>query len=346
MARRNHEIVIVRSDYGLPYSKGLMAQSIMATGLPPERSFTLARLIEERLLGGGRGEVDVSELRWLAEEVLAEEEGQYVARRFRQWWLLGRLDRPLIVLIGGVTGVGKSTVATQLANRLAITRVVATDQIRQVVRAFFSREFMPAVHYSSFDVARALDLEDPAGSATVAGFLQQAADIAPGINALLERAISERSRIVIEGVHLLPDGDDFNLQERAIAVRMLLAVRDEQAHRAHFHMRSQETARQHERYLEAFERIRALQEYLIDRAEEPGIPVIDEGGLEPTIKRAMELVLDAVGTDDAGLVSSEGTRLEAATDKSAFTHMPNRTGAGNVPEVHRAGPSHPEEMST
>src|SRR5436309_3847077 len=247
MAKRSREIVVVRSDYGLPYSKGLMAQSIMATGLPPERCFTLARLIEERLLGGGRGEVDVSELRWLAEEVLAQEEGQHVARRFRQWWLLGRLDRPLIVLIGGVTGVGKSTVATQLANRLGITRVVATDQIRQVVRAFFSRDFMPAVHYSSFDVADALELDDMGGSATVAGFLQQAADIAPGINALLERAISERSRIVIEGVHLLPDGDDFNLQERAIAVRMLLAVRDEQAHRAHFHMRSQETARQPER---------------------------------------------------------------------------------------------------
>ena len=37
------EVVVVRSDYGLPYSKGLMAQSIMATGLPPERSFALAR---------------------------------------------------------------------------------------------------------------------------------------------------------------------------------------------------------------------------------------------------------------------------------------------------------------
>src|SRR5439155_11930294 len=260
MAKRSREIVVVRSDYGLPYSKGLMAQSIMATGLPPERCFTLARLIEERLLGGGRGEVDVSELRWLAEEVLAQEEGQHVARRFRQWWLLGRLDRPLIVLIGGVTGVGKSTVASQLANRLGITRVVATDQVRQVVRAFFSHEFMPAVHHSSFDVARAVPALFEGPDATVQGFLQQVGDIAPGVDALVERAVSERGRIVIEGVHRLPQAPSARLCRQAVTARVLIAVRDEQTHRAHFHMRGLESARPPERYLEAFDRIRTLQD--------------------------------------------------------------------------------------
>ena len=70
---------MVRSDYGLPYSKGLMAQSIMATGLPPERSFALARLIEERLGSSAhQAEVSVEELRALAEEVLLAEEGETV----------------------------------------------------------------------------------------------------------------------------------------------------------------------------------------------------------------------------------------------------------------------------
>jgi 2-phosphoglycerate kinase len=295
-----NELVVVRSEHGLPYSKGLMAQSITATGLPPERSFALARLIEERLGQRNQPEVGVEELRELAEEVLLSEEGERVRTRFRQWWRLGSLDRPLVVLLGGVTGVGKSTIATQLANRLGITRVVATDQIRQVVRAFFSREFMPAVHHSSFDVAHQGATLEGDGQGTVEGFLRQVEDIAPGIDAVVERAVSEGSRIVIEGVHLLPDVLSTELRERAITVQGLLAVRDEQAHRTHFYMRGLQVPRPPERYLEAFDRIRSLQDYLVERAEAAGVPTIDEGGLEPTLKRVMELVLDAVGTGEPG----------------------------------------------
>jgi 2-phosphoglycerate kinase len=294
---RKHEVVVVRSDYGLPYSKGLMAQSIMATGLSPERSFALARLIEERLLARDESEVDIAVLRSLAEEVLLAEEGEPAITRYRQWWRLGRLDRPLVVLLGGVTGVGKSTVASQLANRLGITHVVATDHVRQVVRAFFSPHFMPAVHHSSFDVGEALEAASDNGPTAIAGFLRQVGDVAPGIDALVERAVSENTRIVLEGVHLLPDVPDPALCEDAIAVRALLTVEDEQAHRAHFYMRGLEQPRPPERYLNAFDRIRTLQEYLIERAQEAGIPTIDEGGLESTIKRVMELVLDAAGDE-------------------------------------------------
>ena len=36
---------------------------------------------------------------------------------------LSRLELPLLVLVGGATGTGKSTVATEVAHRLGITRV-------------------------------------------------------------------------------------------------------------------------------------------------------------------------------------------------------------------------------
>jgi 2-phosphoglycerate kinase len=287
--------IVVRSEFGLPYSKGLMAQSIMATGLPPERSFALAAEIERRLSLGSASEIDLDDLRTLAEQVLAQEEGKLVVERFRRWWRLRRLEQPLVVLIGGVTGVGKSTVATQLAGRLGITRVIATDQLRQVVRAFFSHDFMPSVHHSSFDVATALPAYRSDESGTVAGFLRQAQDLAPGIDALVHRAISEGTPIVLEGVHLLPEIPAPELRRRAIDVRVMLAARDERKHRAHFHIRGAQTPRAPDRYLEAFDRIRVLQDYLIERAEREGIPIIDEPGIEGTLGRVTEVVLEAVG---------------------------------------------------
>jgi 2-phosphoglycerate kinase len=294
-ARRRTPVVRVRSGYGLPYSKGLMAQSLMATGLAPERSFALAQRIEERLLTSGSGEVEVEQLRAVAEDVVAGEEPEQVRARLRQWWNIRDLERPLVVLLSGVTGVGKSTVATQLAGRLGFVHVIATDQVRQVVRAFFSHEFLPSVHHSSFDVARAMPEPPDDDAGTVAGYMQQVHDIAPGIDALVERAILDRTPLVLEGVHLVPELPNPALCDQATAVRALIAVRDPEAHRRNFHSRGLQTLRAPERYLEALDRIRVIQDHLIERAERAGIPVIDEGNLERTLRRVLEVVLDAVG---------------------------------------------------
>jgi 2-phosphoglycerate kinase len=292
--------VVVRSDYGLPYSKGLMAQSLMAAGLPSERSFALAQQIEERLIARRSAEISVDELRAVAEEAVAAGEGEPVLARFQQWWNVRDLERPLLVLLGGVTGVGKSTVATQLAGRLGIPHVIATDQVRQVVRAFLSQDFLPSVHHSSFDVSKALSVSsDSAG--TVAGYIRQAHDIAPGLDAVVERAISDRTPMVVEGVHLLPDIPSAHLCERATTVRVMLAVRDEAEHRQHFHTRGMQTLREPQRYLEALDRIRVLQKYLVERAEAAGVPVIEASGsgLETMWRRVLEVVLDAVGASSS-----------------------------------------------
>src|SRR5215211_3718341 len=127
------ETIVVHKGHGLPYSKGLTAQALMATGLAPERSFELARIVERRLAERQAEQIDVAGL---------------AVRRYRDWRRLDRLERPLVVMIGGTTGVGKSTLATMLAARLGITRVIATDVIRQVLRAFFTHEAMPSVHHS------------------------------------------------------------------------------------------------------------------------------------------------------------------------------------------------------
>jgi len=313
-AERRTPVVRVRSGYGLPYSKGLMAQSLMATGLAPERAFAHAARIEERLARGGPGEVGVDQLRAVAEEVVAEAEPGQVLARFRQWWNIRDLERPLVVLLSGVTGVGKSTVATQLAGRLGFVHVIATDQVRQVVRAFFSHEFLPSVHHSSFDVAQALADVRPGDEGTVEGYLRQVQDIAPGIDALVERAISDRTPMVLEGVHLLPELPNPSLCAQATTVRALIAVRDPEVHRRNFQRRGLQTLRAPERYLEGLARIRVLQDYLVRRAEDAGIPVIDVGSLELTLRRVLEVVLDAVGEVGA---ASPGAKLSAVADEQA-----------------------------
>ena len=100
---------------------------------------------------------------------------------FRQWQELRHMERPLIILIGGTTGVGKSTLATQVAHRLGITRVASTDMVRQVMRAFFSADLMPAIHYSSFDAAAPCACRWPRQTdLSKVGFIEQTKGVSRG----------------------------------------------------------------------------------------------------------------------------------------------------------------------
>jgi len=277
------ETIVMHRGHGLPYSKGLMAQALSATGLTPQRAFELAREVERRLDERGGGRVDLVSLRALAEEVLRAQEGEGAVRRYRDWHRLDRLDRPLIVMLGGAAGVGKSTLATMLAHRLGVTRVIATDVIRQVLRAFFTSEAMPTVHASAFEV----DLE---------GFREQAEHVGTGVAAIVERACAEGTPVVVEGVHVVPGTLTPELRGQCVAVEALLVVRDENLHRGHFSLRG--AARPAGRYHDNFQNIRALQEHLTADADERRMPVIDNANVEATLGRLMDLVLDAVGSLD------------------------------------------------
>jgi 2-phosphoglycerate kinase len=89
-----------------------------------------SRDLEER----SEDSVELDRFEELAVEVLGEADGSRAIGRLRRFRELQRLDLPVIVLVGGATGTGKSTVATEAAYRLGITRVTSTDFVRQTMR--------------------------------------------------------------------------------------------------------------------------------------------------------------------------------------------------------------------
>ena len=272
-------IVTHRARGGLPYSKGLMAQSLSATGLTPARSWALARAVERRLEDERLATIESTDLRAVTERVLAEEEGDAAVERYRDWERLNHLDRPLVLLLSGTTGVGKSTLATMAAHRLGITRVIASDVIRQVLRASFARDFMPSVHSSAFEV-------------DMRGYLEQADAVGTGVVAIVERACAEGTPVVIEGVHVAPGMLGDELPSRCLLVEAVLVVHDRGLHRAHFEARGERRPAQ--RYLARFQQIRALQDHLVGKAAERGVAVIDNANIDEALARVMDLVIHAV----------------------------------------------------
>jgi 2-phosphoglycerate kinase len=288
-------IVISDREPGLPYSKGLMASQVMVTGLSPFRAYQVAEEIEERLREQGSTSLTTDELSQLALEVLTEIAGDRYAKNFLRWREVEKLDVPLVILIGGATGVGKSTIATQLAARLGIVRFVATDAIREVMRSMFSPELMPTLHTSSFEADVALR-EPPTRSADplIVGFREQTAAVAVGINALIERAALEGTSIIIEGAHVVPGFFDLDaFAGRILAVPFVISVDDEERHRSHFGAREDAIAsRPAQRYATGFANIRRLQAYVKSQALSHDVPVIPNYGFDQSIAAVIDLVME------------------------------------------------------
>ena len=128
-----------------------------------------------------------------------------VVSRLRRYQELEELDLPIIVLVGGATGTGKSTIATEVAYRLGITRVTSTDFVRQTMRALFSPELMPTIHHSSFEAGMPLhSAEEEEVDPLIHGFLDQTRHVLVGVKAAIDRALEEGWSMVLEGVHLVP----------------------------------------------------------------------------------------------------------------------------------------------
>ncbi len=272
---------------GLPYSRGLMARALMAAGVGAVRAYDLAQRVQTDLQRRGAETIDLDRLEALAQDVLGENEGSQVARRLRRREALQELDLPIILLIGGATGTGKSTVATEVAYRLGITRVTSTDFVRQTMRAFLSSEFMPSIHYSSFEVP------DEGAGGVIDGFVEQTRNVLVGVRALIERALQEGWSLVLEGVHLVPGM--LPPIEGALVMQCVLAIEDRDLHESHFWVRdaSSDGMRPVQKYLDAITDIRLLQDFVVERAQQVGVPVVENASIELTIGTVMELALSS-----------------------------------------------------
>ena len=267
-----------------------MARSLMAAGVAAHRAYALANGVERRARRAWRGGDRAWAARGLAVEVLGEEEGTRASNACAAIDELRELDLPIVVFIGGATGTGKSTVATELAYRFGITRVTSTDFIRQTMRAFFSSDFMPSIHHSSFEAGDAFPDARRSGRVRlhVAVAERQRRRRRPRRSARSRRAGPRARRCTSRarpGRAAAPRG--------AVSVFVVLSIEDEEEHARHFRYRDEDSERPESRYLERFDNIRILQEIIVERAHAEGVPVIENDDADRAARTVADLVLDA-----------------------------------------------------
>jgi 2-phosphoglycerate kinase len=290
------EITITGRGSGSPFSKGILSQSLLAAAIEPNDAFDVARDIERELVSRGAREVDRRDLRRLAYEALSRRMGGEAARRYLVWRKYQDPDRPVIILLGGAAGVGKTSLALEVAHRLGIGRVLSTDSIRQIMRLMLSPALSPAIHGSSYDAHKLLPADSRSADAVIGGFRDQAATVSVGIRASLERALNENASLVMDGVSIVPGLIDLEaFSDIADVISLVVATLDEEAFNNRFVARAADAkARPVHRYLENLDSIIQIQDHFLELAERFEVPIVDNLSFDRSVLLIIRHVTDTL----------------------------------------------------
>lgn len=241
------------------------------------------------------------------------------------------MKKPYVILIGSASGIGKSTIASEVAKVLGIKHLIESDFIREIVRGVIGPEFAPALHKSSFDAyvtIRDKDRYRGNNEALIdAGFEEHASFVIPAIEKVIKRAVADFDDVIIEGVHLIPGSIDIEKFKDEASIHFFVLNVDEELHKERFVKRAMKIKRGG-KHLEYFKENRIINDFLEKQAHEHGIPVIYNVDIETTVKVMLTHIrqicktmtfkhpVDDIG-DETGIVLKYGGRME---DISYFIH--------------------------
>ena len=285
--------------YKEPFSKGIMSRSLNVADIGIERAHDIASDIEAQLVKNNITEISSVDL---ADVVMNHLESidPDIALKYKNWRSLRTSNEPLIILIGGASGVGTSSMAFELASRLRLKNLISTDMIREVMRKIVSKELSPVIHKSSFDAHESVRTPSIRIDSVIEGFISHVDVVNVGIEAIIERSAKEGISTIIEGVHIVPGFIREDLMENNNIIMFTLTVDDEKAHRQRFYSRCRQpwVKRSLERYMDNFGSIRKTQRFLVEQAKIHDTRIINNVDINETIEIMVDDILKEFGGID------------------------------------------------
>jgi 2-phosphoglycerate kinase len=285
--------IIVSSDRGdSPFSAGILTRSLEACVVDRKSAIEVARRVQEAIQKRGQSVIDPPSLRRLIYQSLNEHCSKETANYYLSRRQFKTSGEPLIILVGGATGTGKSTVSSELAYRLGVVRTQSTDMMREIIRSYLAPHVVPTLGFSSFDAWRGLpEIKTPEGqretdNPVIAGFMAQSANVRSALEATIARVLKERHDMIIDGIHVVPMQLDLSkAREAAVVVSVMLAVTTRMQLENQLSWRSREQPdRVSSRYLEKLDAIWELQSFLLNLADKANVPIIANWSIEDTVR--------------------------------------------------------------
>ncbi|SUZ66485.1 uncharacterized protein METZ01_LOCUS19339 [marine metagenome] len=291
------QICVFRRNATSPFSKGLLTQSITAAGIKPEEAYQIAFDLEAKWMKKNMLRISKKNLFEEVFKTIKKKYSPHIANLYKLASRIDELDRPVIIYLAGASGTGKSVMSTFLAGRLGINKITGTDTIREIMRLVFNRDLLPSLHKSSNKAGIGMPKTLEKSDRLIGGFCLQSQQVSVGVKAVVDRAINERTSMIIEGIHLLPYMQQAIKEgtKRAYHIPITLSLMDEKHHRDRFFERGKgNELRKKEPYLYSFENIRIIHEFCTSESENNEIEVVDNEDFDETTNTLMQLIINTL----------------------------------------------------
>ena len=202
------------------------------------------------------------------------------------------MRKPYVILIGSASGIGKSTIAAELSKTLNIKHLIESDFIRAVVRGIIGKEYAPALHSSSYDAYKHLrnkDRYENYDELVSAGFDEHAASVIPGLEKVIQRAITDFDDIIIEGVHLVPGLINTDQFKDYANIYFFVLSSDEESHKERFVKRAIQIHRGGKQ-LDFFRENRIIHNHLVQQAKIHDVNVINTESIDKTLDKILSII--------------------------------------------------------
>jgi 2-phosphoglycerate kinase len=227
-----------------------------------------------------------------------------IRKYFNLSYLIISKSIPIVILLGGTSGTGKSTVSSLLASRLGISTVLSTDTIRHIMRNFLSKEEVPVLFASTYEAWKFIpSIAEESNKASnsilsmnkkiLKGYCEQSRIVGDKLVKVIENILRRQESVIIEGVHLTVDNIKAIMKMHKYTFPFLVYIEKAQKHKERFAVRSRLMTldARYNKYVEHFEYIRTIQSYLVKKSDRLLLPKIDNTNVDKSIGMIQETIL-------------------------------------------------------
>ena len=111
------------------------------------------------------------------------------------------MSKSYVLLIGGVPGVGKTSISGHIARELGINIVLSGDYIRESLRPFFPKD--DVINLSVYDSWKLFG--ENTDENLIKGFIEQGKKVNLATHRIMERAIDNGEPMIVETLYYIPD---------------------------------------------------------------------------------------------------------------------------------------------